>query len=529
MQRWIERFVRERNLIPPMPMEELREHANAFLRQYRIDEIYQHYTAVLINNEAWRDTLASIPYERRLLLLPKCLRNESGCPASIDEFGLLCRQCGLCSIQDLEEEAQRLGYAVLVAEGSAMVSNIIQNKKIDAIVGVSCLNVLERSFPYMEAAAIPGIAIPMLQDDCADCTVDMDWVWDVIHLTSEDKTQRLDLEAIKEEVHSWFTSDSLNTIMGSTTNETERVAREWMLDNGKRWRPYLTVSAYQALQGDFDAPYPNDLRKIAIAVECFHKASLIHDDIEDGDAFRYCKETLHVKYGVPIALNAGDFLVGEGYRLLAECHDRSDATALMIRVAAQGHRQLCMGQGMELNWSRNPKPLSSADVIEIFRQKTAPAFEVALRLGAIYAGAHEEIDDVLCRYSEALGVAYQIRDDLDDWLGSDVLHIRPSLVLAMAYEQARDDIKELIQSVWRSEINPNDSKDRIQDFVIRSKINLQAQRLKETYKEEAVHALRALNHPGLKGLLRRVAAKIFNEIQIEGWCSEFETRNATSG
>ena len=63
----------------------------------------------------WRDALAGIPYERRLLLMPKCLRVESKCPAPFDEFGLLCKKCGLCSIQDLQEEAERLGYAVLVA------------------------------------------------------------------------------------------------------------------------------------------------------------------------------------------------------------------------------------------------------------------------------------------------------------------------------------------------------------------------------------------------------------------------------
>jgi len=68
----------------------------------------------------------------------------------------LCKQCGLCTIQDLQAEAERLGYAVLVAEGSAIVMSLIQTGKIEAIVGVSCLSVLERAFPYMEAAAIPG-------------------------------------------------------------------------------------------------------------------------------------------------------------------------------------------------------------------------------------------------------------------------------------------------------------------------------------------------------------------------------------
>ena len=101
-----------------------------------------------------RARLAQVPFERRLLLMPKCLREENRCPAPFDEFGLLCKQCGLCSIQDFQTEAERLGYAVLVAEGSALVMAMIQTGQIEAIVGVSCLPVLEKTFPFVEAAAV---------------------------------------------------------------------------------------------------------------------------------------------------------------------------------------------------------------------------------------------------------------------------------------------------------------------------------------------------------------------------------------
>src|SRR5262249_5524763 len=145
-----------------------------------------------------------------------------------DEFGLLCKQCGLCSIQDLQVEAERLGYAVLVAEGSAIVMALIQTGKIEAIVGVSCLSVLERAFPYMEAAAIPGIAIPLLQDDCVDTTVDLDWVWDIIHLSSGDRTRRLDLDGLRSEVDSWFTSAALTELLGPSKSPADDVARAWL-------------------------------------------------------------------------------------------------------------------------------------------------------------------------------------------------------------------------------------------------------------------------------------------------------------
>src|SRR5438876_3205750 len=316
----VRNYVAEFNPVPPLPAEELKVHADRVVQHLGCAPVYRDYIGVLINNEMWREQLAAVPYERRLLLLPKCLRVESKCPAPFDEFGLLCKQCGLCTIQDLQAEAEKLGYATLVAEGSAIVMSLIQTGKIEAIVGVSCLSVLERAFPYMEAAAIPGVAIPLLQDDCRDTTVDLDWVWDVIHLTSDDQTRRLDLGALRDEVDFWFTPGSLDLIMGAAEGETERIGRDWLLRAGKRWRPFLTVAAFQALRNNVSQPIPDDLKKIAVAVECFHKASLIHDDIEDNDAQRYGEKTLHEEFGLPVALNVGDLLIGEGYRLIGACN-----------------------------------------------------------------------------------------------------------------------------------------------------------------------------------------------------------------
>ncbi|MBM3835092.1 MAG: DUF116 domain-containing protein [Verrucomicrobia bacterium] len=530
----VRHYVKEYNPVPPLPAEELKQHADKVVEMLKCDPIYRDYVGVLINNEMWRESLATVPFERRLLLLPKCLRVESKCPAPFDEFGLLCKQCGLCSIQDLQTEAERLGYAVLVAEGSAIVMSLIQTGKIEAIVGVSCLSVLERAFPYMEAAAIPGVAVPLLQDDCIDTTVDLDWIWDYIHLTSDDKTRRLDLGALRDEVDSWFTLESLEKIMGRAEGETENISRQWLVRAGKRWRPFLAVSAFQALREAPGAALPEDIRKIAVAVECFHKASLIHDDIEDNDAERYGEKTLHEEHSLPIALNVGDLLIGEGYRLLGACQVSAEQKAEMLLVAAQGQRQLCRGQGAELCWARTPEPLTSLQVLDIFRQKTAPAFEVALRLGAIYAGVeqHEEVADVLGAYSEALGIAYQIRDDLSDLGGqgetNDIEGLRPSLLLAVAFERAPEEKKALLESRWRRSPQAGTNAEQIEAIYAELKADERAQTLLETYKEEAIRSLRDIENANLKGLLRRVIGKIFNDTEIKGWCKEFEEKNGVN-
>ncbi|MGH9631633.1 MAG: polyprenyl synthetase family protein, partial [Bryobacteraceae bacterium] len=323
---------------------------------------------------------------------------------------------------------------------------------------------------------------------------------------------------LRDEVQSWFEPPSLPTLLDSEeSGETERIARDWLVRAGKRWRPFLTVCAWKALQTDPQAAIPESLKKLAVAVECFHKASLIHDDIEDDDAERYGQSALHVTHGVSVALNCGDFLVGEGYRLIAGSGAPPDIQARMLRIAAFGHRTLCLGQGAELCWVRDPKPMSSLDVLQIFRQKTAPAFNVALQIGAALAGADDDLMPVLTRYSDALGIAYQIRDDIEDLAPAET---RPSLPLAIAYERARGERKLLLERVWKRH-------DAAPHGLLAELAEERCRELLESYKEEAVRSLPALENPSLKGLLRRVVGKIF-QLEVKGWCSEFETRNAAN-
>jgi len=506
-------------LVPPLSLEELQAHARRVLERAGLDPRHEKFATVLVSNASWADTMAGIPPERRLLLLPQCLRDEEACRAELDEFGLVCGHCGRCPIHHLQAEAERLGYVVLVAEGTAVVTALIESGRIDAIVGVSCLSVLERVFPFMEAGAIPGIAIPLLQDGCANTSVDLDWVWEAIQLTSADATRRLDLDALRAEVAAWFTPQGLEQVLGPARSRTERLARGWLARSGKRWRPFLAVCAFQALQHDPAAPLPDDLRRLAVAIECFHKASLVHDDIEDNDALRYGQKTLHAEHGIPVALNVGDFLLGEGYRMIAEADGRPERGAAMLRVATSGHRSLCVGQGEELCWMREPAPLRPTQVVEIFRQKTAPAFEVALRLGAIRAGADGEIGRLLSDYSAALGIAYQIRDELLDFhdeVDRPDGAMSPSILLALASERAEGDLAALLQASWRRPWRSSALRHEIEKALDHLHVHDAARQLLDAYKQKAIRSLRTLDSPCLKGLLRRVVGKIFDETPPEG-------------
>jgi len=549
-------YVERERPVSPLSIDELRIHAGAVLKAQRLDEKYLDYAAVLVSNEVWRPTVARIPYNRRLLLLPKCLRSSEECPAVFDEIGLVCEHCGRCAINEFKGQAERLGYAVLVAEGSPVVMSLIETGQVEAVVGVSCLSVLERVFPYMEAGAVPGVAIPLLRDGCAETVVDVDWVWDAIYQSNEEQTRRLNLDDLRNQVDKWFTGEALSEVLTGVESETEELAMEWMTKVGKRWRPFLAACAYQALVKNKQAPrappegvppqgvpsgtcgtcgddLPDCVRKAGVAVECFHKASLIHDDIEDGDDLRYGDKTLHAEYGVPIALNVGDLLLGEGYRLLVESGVSDSQKTRMLAAAAKGHRNLCLGQGEELSWIRRPRSLRVGEVIDIFANKTAPAFEVALKLGAILAGCGDELDEVLEQYSRSLGIAYQIRDDIEDFRASDrsaALNARrPSLMLALAYERAGRAERELIEKVWSSSAGSVPPVREIERVLAKLKVEKLASDLMEAYKSRAIGCLHQLTNPDLKGLLRRVIGKIFNDFEMMGCCNDRKAGHDYSG
>ena len=118
----------------PFSKDDLEQVGRRLLQEMNLAEKYLGFAMVLIGNYFWKRQMMAVPYERRLLLLPHCLKHAEGCPADYDEFGLDCEKCGACSIADYKVRAEQLGYKVLVAEGSPIVLKIIVEGYVDAIV-----------------------------------------------------------------------------------------------------------------------------------------------------------------------------------------------------------------------------------------------------------------------------------------------------------------------------------------------------------------------------------------------------------
>jgi geranylgeranyl diphosphate synthase type II len=339
--------------VPPVSYHELADYADDLIEKNNWDKGYKAFIMVCIGNAIWRSVVGSIPYNRRMLLLPQCLKNSNMCKGSQDELGLLCNECGNCNISGFLNEAENLGYITIVTEGTTIATRLIENGNVDAIIGVGCMEVLQKMFTAVRKYSVPAIGVPLLTCGCIDTTADAKWIKEELHNIDLDSGFRLlNISNLKERTVSLFTEEQIVKLLKLSDSPTDDIVKEIMLSGGKRIRPLLTILTYQAFSRN---PDQNVLNHLAMSVECFHKASLIHDDIEDNDSLRYGKETIHARYGTPVAINLGDLLIGEGYRLISECNLPPQIGMECLKVVSRGHKALSIGQGDELRPLRHSK------------------------------------------------------------------------------------------------------------------------------------------------------------------------------
>ncbi len=375
------------------------------------------------------------------------------------------------------------------------------------MIGIGCLSALEKTFPHVTSNAVPGLAIPLLHSGCINTKVDIEWAIETLHLKSEkENVMHVDYHTIQKEVSSWFSIEHLRRFLKPGGSTVEKIAVEYLAKTGKRWRPFIVASTYKALS-PFSDSIPDEVKTLAISIECFHKASLLHDDIEDDDEFRDGERTLHAEYGVPVALNIGDFLLGEGYRLIAESNMPPTQKELLMKVVSQGHRNLCIGQGKDLSWRLSPHLPPVREVIDISCLKTAPAFEVAFLLGAITAGADGKICSSLKDFSRHLGIAYQISDDMKDVFGRPGKHPELSINLAVANELTRGAVKRLITDAWKGAFNKR-KEAGLRKLLGSPKVKARVSRILEHHRNLAISSANGVENIALKTFLYRIIGRI---------------------
>ncbi len=190
------------------------------------------------------------------------------------------------------------------------------------------------------------------------------------------------------------------------------------LDGGKRMRPllvYATGTALGADEASLDAP--------AAAVELIHAYSLVHDDLPamDNDQLRRGKPTVHVAFGEANAILAGDALLTLAFELLAEAALAPDIALAMIRHLARAGGLQGMAAGQAIDLAAVGDVMSPDDLRIMHGAKTGALIRASVALGALAAGADEATRATLDDYADALGLAFQIRDDILDVEGDPAL------------------------------------------------------------------------------------------------------------
>jgi len=236
--------------------------------------------------------------------------------------------------------------------------------------------------------------------------------------------------------------------------ELHRAMRYAVLGGGKRLRPLLVY----ATGTTFGAPLET-LDASAAAVEIIHAYSLVHDDLPamDDDSLRRGRPTCHVVFGEAMAILAGDALQALAFDVLAHDAALAGDAAIhigMLRVLAVACGSHGMAGGQAFDLAAVGKALSPADLERMHVHKTGALIRASVRLGALAAGVRDAATlDALERYGHAIGLAFQIRDDLLDieagteqlgkTAGKDVAAAKPTYPAILGVEASRDELSRL--------------------------------------------------------------------------------------
>ncbi|MBV8055501.1 MAG: polyprenyl synthetase family protein [Deltaproteobacteria bacterium] len=232
---------------------------------------------------------------------------------------------------------------------------------------------------------------------------------------------------------------------------------DYPMRGGKMMRPSICIAAARMFGGQIE-----EVLHTAAAIELFHNALLIHDDIEDGSEQRRGSPTLHMLHGVPLALNAGDALVLMALKPLLD-NRASLGAALVLRLFEETERmarECAEGQSIELGWRQhNAVVIDDAQYLEMVLKKTCWLATIyPMRAGVLIGSRGWADPEAFTRFGFFLGAAFQIQDDLLNLCGDhrygkerdgDLWEGKRTLMLIRALREATGAEKERLTAILR--------------------------------------------------------------------------------
>jgi geranylgeranyl diphosphate synthase type II len=228
--------------------------------------------------------------------------------------------------------------------------------------------------------------------------------------------------------------------------------------SGKRIRPLMLILSCEAFGGTID-----DALSAAIAIEILHNFTLVHDDIMDNANTRRGKETIHKRWSVNTAILVGDELIGLSYRSLL--NTKSKRIDEVVKAFTNGVIEVCEGQALDYEYE-TAEYVGLPEYMKMINKKTAELIRISAVMGALIAGANEEQLKIISAYSENLGIAFQIQDDLLDVIanekqfgkkiGGDILEKKKTYLYLKSLELCNGDEKNELMKMYNSDTDPDE-------------------------------------------------------------------------
>lgn len=283
--------------------------------------------------------------------------------------------------------------------------------------------------------------------------------------------------------------EAINSIVyPSTAPSLFEPVKYTLASGGKRLRPTLTLAVYEALS----RRNPEEAVNQALAIELYHNFTLLHDDVMDRAELRRGRPTVHCKWNDNVAILSGDAMLTLASQYL--CKNAAEHLAALSECFNRTAMEVYEGQQLDMEFERRDD-VTVAEYMEMIRLKTSVLLAGACRLGAILAGASDEVCNAIADYGEALGLAFQLRDDwLDTFgdpavfgkeIGGDIVNRKKTWLLITGLNEAPD----LLPSIIAEDLEDAELISQVRHVYLQLHLDRRCNEIAEKYSAKAIECL----------------------------------------
>ena len=324
----------------------------------------------------------------------------------------------------------------------------------------------------------------------------------------------MDLELELKKRSDFFNVQLEKFLRNGNPDTLYNAVRHLPLAGGKRLRPCMAMVACESVKGDIIKVIP-----FSIALELLHNFTLVHADIMDKSKLRRNIPAVHIKYGEPTAIIAGDLLFAKAFESI---HNITTDYSIFKNIEyglIDCVREICEGQQLDMEYEKR-KIISEDEYIEMIRKKTAIFFQFAAEGGAILGGAKPEQIHALNEYGLNVGLGFQIWDDYLDIssdektlgkdIGNDIRNGKKTLIAVHCLNTASGADKEFVEEIFGNRYATEQEVKQVYDLFIKFKSIDYAKNCALNYCEKAKKALDLLPDSNAKKILSELAIYAIN-------------------